>query len=658
MPWSTAVMGINCAHDAAACLLIDGELRIAIAEERLTRRKHQELFPHLAIKYCLDSVGIDSINDLNCVVINEYEQTDFAYRLSQNGYKGALFSNPSHHLLHAYYAWIASGFEETAILIVDGSGYSYGGYKRRNSPALGDPPPFSEMEEAESLYYARGTNIEVIEKRWGLWQASRPYYRFPSLGHMYSMASQYIFGDWIHAGKTMGLASFGDPHARDEQIIRYDSPEMTVGTEWITKLSPRSQHAAHLDKTCCDVAAKVQQELEEALLHLVRRLYDRTRCKNLCISGGVALNSIANQRIVREGPFARVFVTPAANDSGIAIGAALYGLQKLTNDRPRLHYTHDFHGRAYSDNEIDAAVKQCSLVKPEFVKDRALEAARDIANGKIIGWYEGGSEFGPRALGHRSIICDPRNKDVKRRLNDTVKFREIFRPYAAAVLAEYCEDFFELNCDSPFMLLVAKVRSEKCSLIPGVCHVDNTSRIQTVAFDHPGSFRKLIEYFMQLTGLPLVLNTSFNIRGEPVVETPQEAIECFLGSNFDVLYLQDYRITKIDVDDASEIHTLVPVLNGNLSLGTVLKSESGKWSETQTYVQTRTGHKVYVSQCEFEVLRLVDARKTIGNISELVPEAAKCRELFHSLKQRGFISFWNGAGIPESLTEENVLVDL
>jgi carbamoyltransferase len=651
------VLGINCAHDAAACVLRDGQFKMAIAEERLVRRKHQDQFPQLAVKYCLDSVGIKGINDVDCVVINEYEQTDFAYRVAKDGYQGMLLSNPSHHLLHAYYAWVASGFDEAAILIVDGSGYSYGGYKRRGSPALGDPPLFSEMEETESLYHARGNDVNVVDKRWGLWQASRPYYRFPSLGHMYSMASQYIFGDWVHAGKTMGLASFGDPNAWDRPIVTYTSSGLSVDTEWITDLPPRSKLPAHLDKTCCDIAAKVQQELENGLLYLARRLYERTACKNLCISGGVALNGIANYRIVREGPFSKVFVTPAASDSGVAIGAAFFGIHRLTNDCPRVSYTHDFHGRSYSETEISEVLRQCSLVKPELVHNSALEAARDIAGGKIVGWFEGGSEFGPRALGHRSILCDPRDKLVKKRLNETVKFREIFRPYAAAILREYCKDFFELDGDSPYMLLVAKVRDDKRYLIPGVCHVDHTCRIQTVPPDHLGNFRKLIEYFMELTGMPLVLNTSFNIRGEPVVETPEEAIECFLGSNFDVLYLQNYRITKVSIGDASEFKNLVPVLNGNLSLAAVLKSGGGKWGDTNAYVQTRTGHKIEVSLAEFEILKLVDAEKTIGQIWELVPEQTNCRELFSSLKQRGFVSFRIERGVQSAAADRNILIN-
>jgi carbamoyltransferase len=649
-------MGINCAHDASACLLIDGKLKIAIAEERLTRRKHQDQFPHLAIGYCLNHAGINSINDIHCVVVNEYEQTDYANWLTDNGYRGLLLSNPSHHLLHAYYAWIASGFETTAILIVDGSGYSYGGYKRRNSPALGEPPLFSEMEEAESLYRASDKDIEVIEKRWGLWQASRPYYKFPSLGHMFSVASQYIFGDWIHAGKTMGLASFGDPRALEKQIVNYASSEMSVSTDWINKMRPRSQQPAHLDKTCCDIAAKVQFELEEALMFLVRRLYDRTHCDNLCISGGVALNSIANRRIVHEGPFAKVFVTPAANDSGVAIGAALFGFQRLTNDRPLLTYTDDFHGRTYSDSEIGEVLSHNSLVKTERVHDSALSAARDIANGKIIGWYEGGSEFGPRALGHRSIICDPRDEAVKDRLNETVKFREIFRPYAAAILSEYRGDFFELDCDSPFMLLVAKVRDEKRPLIPGVCHVDGTCRVQTVACDYDGNFRKLIECFKQITDVPLVLNTSFNIRGEPVVETPEEAIQCFLGSNINVLYLHNYRITKVSINDTEEFHTLVPVVNRNLSLAAVSKSAEGKWGDTNPYVQTRTGHKINISEAEWEALKLVDAERTVGEIAELLPEQSDFHEIFGSLQRRGFLSFHTERCTEKQVVDRNLLI--
>lgn len=640
----TIVLGINTAHDASACLLIDGELKVAIAEERLTRRKHQQGYPQLAIQYCLAAMGIPDIHAVDCIVINEYEQTDISLFLQQQHYKGKVICNPSHHLLHAYYAWIASGFDDTAILIVDGSGYSYGEYKRRGSPLLGEPPCFNEMEEAESLFLVRDGKIQLIDKRWGLWEASRPFFRFPSLGHMYSAASQYIFGDWVHAGKTMGLAPYGDPSALAARIINYLPSGWEMDTTWVTELPPRSALPAHEDKLCCDVAAKVQYELEIAMLQLAENLYERTHSKNLCISGGVALNSVTNGRILREGPFENLFVTPAANDSGIAIGAALYGHHQLTNDVPAWNYSNDFHGRRYSQAEILSLLQGNPLVKSESVDDCALQAARDIASGKIIGWFEGGSEFGPRALGHRSILCDAQGKHMKDQLNATVKFREPFRPYAASILSEYSKDFFDLDVPSPYMLVVTDVRPDKLAAIPSVCHVDNTCRVQVVPPDFDGDYRKLIEHFMELTGVPLVLDTSFNIRGEPIVETPRDALRCFLGTNLEVLYLQNYRVTKTTISEHGNFKSLRPFLNEELSMGNSLEVANGRWVSESTYVQARTGYKSPIEKHEAEILRLVDGERSIAEINDLLKPALADEDLrrrFTNFQRRGFISFLN-----------------
>jgi carbamoyltransferase len=637
------VMGLNCAHDAAACLLIDGQIKTAIAEERLTRKKHQEFYPQNAIKYCLEDAGLRDINAVNCIVINQYADADFTDRLSLEKYRGLVICNPSHHLLHAYYAWVASRFDETAILIVDGSGYSYGEYQRRHSPHLGDPPPYSEMEEAESLFFAQNGDIKLVDKRWGLWEASKPFYfRFPSLGHLFSMASQYIFGDWVHAGKTMGLAPYGDPRAISGQFIKYAPSGLEVDTAWVTHLPPRSSSPAHLDKLCCDLAAKVQDELEEAMLFLANRLYEATRCDNLCISGGVALNSVANGRILREGSFRRLFVTPAAGDNGISIGAALYGYHELCGSVPKWDYRHDFHGRTYSAAEVAAVVERNPLILCERMEDGALHAARDIAAGKIIGWFEGGSELGPRALGHRSILCDARDKYMKDRLNATIKFREPFRPYAASVLSEHAGEYFDLDVESPFMLVVAPVHEDKKRLIPSVCHVDGTCRVQTVLPAFQGKYRRLLEHFYDLTGSPLVLDTSFNVQGDPIVETPLDALRCFMGSNMDAVYFDNYRVTKIFLGEVKNISQIVPVINDGLTLINSMEAQNGGWMSEAWSAQKRNGIRVQVGSAEFAALRLIDGRRTIAEINNLLPETIanyELKMLFSSLQRRGLISF-------------------
>jgi carbamoyltransferase len=638
----TVVLGLNTAHDASACLLINGELVVAMCEERLSRVKYHQGYPELAVRYCLDAAGLPDLDAVDCIVLNQYAMRDYDTELAGSGYRGLLIANPSHHLLHAYYAWIASGYSDAAVMILDGSGYSFGEYTRRGRKDLGPPPEYSEMEEAESLYRIGAGEMTVVSKRWALWHASRPFFRFASLGHMYSMASQYIFGSFKHAGKTMGLAAYGDASAFPEPIVDLSGPEMDIDTLWITRLPPRSALPAEQDEVCRNVAAKVQAELERAILHLAEDLHRRTGETRLAVSGGVGLNSVTNGRLLRESSFTELFITPAASDAGVAIGAALYGHHELTGSLPSWDYRHDYHGRVYRADEVDAALtERADLVSWEDVDDRVPElAARDVAAGSVVGWFDLGSEFGPRSLGHRSIICDPRVPGMKDYLNAHVKFREPFRPYAASVLAEHASEYFDIDVDDPFMLIVAQVRDRYTQLVPSIVHADGTCRIQSVAPDHQGRFRALIEAFYALTGLPLVLNTSFNIRGEPIVETPADALECFLASNFDVLYLQGRRVTKVRAADTADRAGLVPVLSPNLTLETELPTSGGAVGQVRQLVRTRTGHRSPLDRTEFALLAQVDRRRTVADIARLagVP-TAEAIVAFERLQNRGLVAF-------------------
>lgn len=638
----TIVLGLNASHDAAACLLVNGELAVAISEERLSRAKYHEGFPRLAVQYCLDAAGLSDLNAVDCIVLNQLPECDHDVALRVGGYSGRLIANPSHHLLHAYYGWVASGYADAAVLILDGSGYSFGEYQRLDRPDLGPAPEFSEMEEAESLYRIGDGDLSLVSKRWALWHASRPYYRFASLGHMYSMASQYIFGSFQHAGKTMGLAAFGDPAAFPEPIVDLSGPEMDLDTLWVTRLPPRSPLPAEQDEVCRNVAAKVQSELERAMLNLAEQLHQRTGLTRLVVSGGVGLNSVTNGRLLRESSFTELFITPAAGDAGVAIGAALYGHRELTGAVPSWNYRHDYHGRVYGAAEIDAALAERSdLVRWADVAEQTAElAAADVAAGSVVGWFDLGSEFGPRSLGHRSIICDPRVPGMKDYLNAHVKFREPFRPYAASVLSERAGEYFDLEVDDPYMLVVAQVRPEHRQLVPSIVHADGTCRIQSVRPDHQGRFRALIEAFDRLTGLPLVLNTSFNIRGEPIVETPSDALECFLASNFDVLYLQGRRVTKVRAADAADPAALVPVLSPNLTLETELPTSRGAVGSLRQLVRTRTGHRSPLDCAEFGLLALVDRQRTVAEIAELaaVP-ATEAAATFQRLQAKGLVAF-------------------
>lgn len=610
------MLGVNAAHDASACLSIGGELRVAVAEERLSRRKHQSGPPRAAIARCLESAGVTGLDAVDCIVLNEHVFTDFAAELRGGGYAGELLLNPSHHLLHAYYAAAASGRRDSAILVVDGSGYSYAEHDRHGSPLLGDPPPFADMEEAESSFSLVDGRLGLIERRWGCWQAHTPYLRFPSLGHMFSVASQYIFGSWMHAGKTMGLAPYGDPAKLSEPIVTYGDDGLAVDTGWVLRLPPRTDRPAHLDEICCDVAAKVQAELERALLFLARRLFDATDVSHMSFSGGVALNSVANARLRREGPFAEIFVTPAAGDTGIAVGAAAYGHERLTGELPDWSPCNDCLGPAYGPDRVDEAVRSSGAVAhSREPADPAADAAAEIAAGRVVGWFEGRSELGPRALGHRSILCDPRGDSIRDHLNEWVKFREPFRPYAASVLEEHAADYFELDWIDRFMLSVVQIRPQHRDLLPSICHVDGSCRVQTVPAG-AGVYRGLIEAFHEIAGLPIVLNTSLNIRGEPIVETPEDALACFSATNIDLLYLDGQRLEKAALDLDAVDAGLVPHATAGLRIDSEIAWDGKGWSPERAGALTRTGHRVPVSAAEDSVLRRLDGRASVGALAE------------------------------------------
>jgi len=297
------ILGLNCAHDASACLIAGGLLQVAIAEERLTRVKHQRGFPEHAIRYCLAAAGLPSDAALDCIVVNQEPPVDYGHLLAQvlPGCRDArLIINPGHHLLHACYAFAASGFEEAAVMIVDGSGYSHGEYLRRQSPLIGAPPPYQEACEALSMYtFNAASGIEILVKQWGMWREnSGRRYRFPSLGHMYSLAAQHLFGDWQHAGKVMGLAPYGDSQALDLEIVRLTEEGVEVDPDWILTLPPPDTDLPpEQDPLARNLAARIQARLEAALFHLADLLFRRTGLADLCLSGGVALNSVCNGKL-------------------------------------------------------------------------------------------------------------------------------------------------------------------------------------------------------------------------------------------------------------------------------------------------------------------------------------------------------------------------
>jgi carbamoyltransferase len=571
---STYILGLNTYdHDVSACLLRDGEIAVAIAKERITRVKHASGFHKEVIDYCLDAAGI-TLDDVELVVRNCYilpvEEMDT--RLAYQDMPGFL-SEPervqaatdplyrsrsdkavtiSHHLAHAYSAFAPCPFDEGVVMIVDGVG-SYCADVTETYPQADKANPLAR--ESESYYRFAGTELETLKKVWlepSRGFLSDEFFNMPGLGALYSRASTYIFGDWNKCGELMGLAPYGRP-GQVTPLMEMAGTELRV-PDWSDDLkqpwlpesggkwddSPSMRHWE-------DLAWRVQDDTETVLLARARWLRETTGARNLCIAGGVALNCVANGRIAREAGFENVWIQPAAGDDGIAIGCAYYGRLALQRKPRSFVMRHSYLGRDYSAEDVRDAT-DTRIFRLETKSTRSPDICRDTAQvlseGNVIGWFQGRSEFGPRALGNRSILADPRKAEMKDILNKRVKHRQPFRPFAPIALAERAAEIFEGEEDSPFMLIAKRVRPEWRDRIPAIVHVDGTARVQTVREETNALLYGLLKAFDALTGVPVLINTSFNVKGEPMVETPHDAVACFLATGIDYLVLHDLLIRK------------------------------------------------------------------------------------------------------------------
>jgi carbamoyltransferase len=574
----TAILGLNAYHgDAAAALVVDGELVAAAEEERFNRVKHCAGFPGLAAAWCLADAGLTAA-DLDHVAIGRDPKANLGAKLRRTlrhapslsflkarlenaarvrDVRGALAAalavdaetirarihNVEHHQAHAASAFLVSPFEEAAILTLDGFG------------------DFASTLLAEG----RGNSFRVLER-----------VLFPhSLGIFYTAVTQWLgFPKYGDEGKVMGLAPYGDPakhvdamrelvrldgttfelgldyfrHHEEGVDMTWDEGQPTIGRIFAQRLEetfgPAREPRAQLTTLHENVAASLQSVLEDAYLHLVRGLYERTRISNLCLAGGVALNAVANGRIRLETPFEEVYVQPAAGDSGTAVGAAFSVWHRELAQPRRFVMEHAYWGPGYSDEECAAAVAAAGLQSARLEDDELFRlVAERIAAGDVVGWFQGRMEFGPRALGHRSIVVDPRRHDMKDVLNARIKHREPFRPFAPSILAEATGEWFEQDYTSPFMIMVYKTKADKREVIPAVNHVDDTGRLQTVESRVAPRYWRLIKEFEQLTGVPIVLNTSFN-ENEPIVMSPQDAVETFAKTRMDLLVLGSHVVRR------------------------------------------------------------------------------------------------------------------
>jgi carbamoyltransferase len=589
------ILGVSCYfHDAAAALLRDGQLVAAAEEERFSRKKHDYGFPENAIDFCLRSAGITAA-DLDYVVFFEKPFLKFerllltsmqtfprslrVFReamltwlgdkiwirhLIQNklGVPGDKILFSEHHLSHAASSFLCSPFEEAAILTIDGVG---------------------EWTTA-SIGVGKGTDVRLLKE-----------IRFPhSLGLLYSAFTAFL-GFEVNEGeyKVMGMAPFGKPEYVDQvkKLIRlsadgsfeldmdyfsfHHSSEQTYNQKFVSLFgTPRapeshfftqgsgypsyfgdkpSNYAALCQENqhYADIAASIQVVIEEAVLNLARQAQAETGCKNLCMAGGVALNSVANGRVLRETPFEGLYIQPAAGDAGAALGAALFGHHTVLGQPRSFVMEHAYWGEEHSAADTEAFLKGNGIAYQHCPNQEDLigRCVDSLTQGKVLGWLQGRFEWGPRALGNRSIIADPRRNEMKEIVNVKIKFREPFRPFAPSVLAERADEYFVIGAHdgkfpSRFMLNVAPVREDKRAVVPATTHVDGTGRLQTVAREANSRYYSLIESFGQSTGVPVLLNTSFNLRGEPIVNTPAQAYSTFARSGIDVLVLGDYLVYK------------------------------------------------------------------------------------------------------------------
>lgn len=556
------VLGTGLSHDGSACLLKDGRIHVAIEKERLTRIKHDGGNDTAAIRYCLEAAEIE-LADVSLVVQSALHSmlvrgNDWfrGERLFNEDVRVPVMSL-SHHLAHAYAGFHTSPFPMASIFVVDGSGSSYDDCLDAGEGEVPEVPPAGLEHgyfEKDSFYEFGESERKVLFKDfspWGYDLKEGPLDStgtLHSIGGLYWAVSMYCFRNFSDAGKLMGLAPYGRPGIHRFPIFDTREDRVFLRYDWMSEFR-RPARSEEQFKTgfqyYADLAYWVQKETERALLYLLSARRKKTAGNNLVYCGGVALNAVANERILRESGFRNVYIQPSAGDNGIAIGCCFYGWDQIIGQKRVLHDGSTCFGRNYREDEIvEALAEFASAVIAESSDDIAVQTAEALAEGLVVGWFQGGSEFGPRALGHRSILARPDKKGLREHINANIKFREDFRPFAPAILAEDTENYFDCEHESPYMLLTAKAKEEKRSALNEVIHIDGSGRLQTVNSRRDPLFYKLIACVKARTGIPVLLNTSLNRRGLPIVETPKEALELYVKTALDVLVIDRFFIRK------------------------------------------------------------------------------------------------------------------
>jgi carbamoyltransferase len=573
------ILGISCYyHDAAACLVHDGLVVAAAEEERFNRDKHHSGFPKNAIRFCLNQGRINpeqldyvvfyekpfvKFNRILETYITQWPRSFGAFRRavplwlkSRLNMRKQIAKELNidedkiyfgdHHLSHAASAFLVSPFSEAAILTTDGVG----------------------EWATTTIGYGKGTTIKIEKEM-----------KFPhSLGLLYSAITSYLGfrvndAEW----KVMGLAPYGEPRYVDKFLDLIDikedgsfrlnmkyfayhySPVESINRRLEKHLGrPKRQKEQEIDQFYTDIAASGQKVVEDVIVKIADNLHKTYKTDYLTIAGGVGLNSAANWRIMQKTGFKDIFIQPASGDSGGALGAAIafYNLT-LGKDR-KYRMEHAYLGPEYTDEDIRAMLDNYGARYQKITDQKKLvdETAKMMAQDQVIGWFQGRMEFGPRALGNRSILANPKNPKMKEILNSKVKFRESFRPFAPSVTHEDSPEYFDISIDAPYMLLIPDVRPDKKDLLPAITHVDGTARLQMVKKETNPLYHQLLNAFKKITGVPVLLNTSFNVRGEPIVMSPEDAYSCYMRTGIDALVMGSYLLTEKDPDKVKEFEAL------------------------------------------------------------------------------------------------------
>jgi len=545
------VLGINRTQDASACLMQGGNVLWAIQKERLTRRKHHwgrlgDVRDHYGPQLPWPARPIDVV--VECFSSDDEARNMAAYdeelaaalRLAP----GCRRARISHHLAHVYSVFHPSPFRAAAVMVIDGQGSPVAELTDHWSGAA---YVHGDWREVASFYRADRDRVHCIGKQ--LWD--RDDEQPVGLGMFYFLLTQALFPGEGNEGKVMGLAPYGDPRALGLPPLSVDSGQVRIPPAWRAIVRERERfrdaRAGAGFADCANLAAAGQRAFEDALLEVARWLHAETGLDQLCFAGGTALNCSANERLLRETPFREVFIPPAPGDAGTALGCALYGLIDLAGASGNYRWTHDYLGPAPLPQAIEAALVGHDDLRIEHLPDKAALCTRTLdllCSRRVLGLFQGASEFGPRALGHRSILADPRSAAMREWINARVKQREWFRPLAPAVLEERAAAYFDLPRASPFMQFAAPVRPDMIARVPAIAHVDGSARLQTVGPDDDPLLRRLLQGFETRTGIPVLLNTSFNGKDEPIVETPAEALAAFRRMPLHALAMPPFLVSK------------------------------------------------------------------------------------------------------------------